>query len=385
MKQQILWITPTYPDDESSYRGRFIKDIAKRITHAAEVQIVLLTGKIFPASKGKESLNNNTAYRFPFLSEGKLLINYKTIPYFRMLSYYLMFSLYCIYIFLRYEIQLVHIHFVLPLGLPGVLLSKLFGKKVIITLHGSDILVLPKRSKIAKLFAKYALVLSDRIIAVAHHIKSECIEWGIYSDKISVVPMGIDTEKFYPYEAPKNDNKFILFSNRNLEEIYDLTTLIEAGRLLKSELTDFEILIAGLGTQKDQLMRKVLELGLQKHIKFIGHISNDEMPEYLNKCDLYVSTALSDGTSVSLLEALSCGAYALLRDIDSNRLWKDEGVQCSLFDTPEDLAKKILEIKNNPKKSEIAKKQNPDIITKKASNNVVVRTYLNLYQEEYND
>ena len=49
------------------------------------------------------------------------------------------------------------------------------------------------------------------------------------------------------------------------------------------------------------------------------------MPAYLNAADIYVSTSLSDGTSLSLLEAMACSLPVVVTDIPANKEWITDG------------------------------------------------------------
>jgi glycosyltransferase involved in cell wall biosynthesis len=51
------------------------------------------------------------------------------------------------------------------------------------------------------------------------------------------------------------------------------------------------------------------------------------LPRYYRSADLYISASHSDGTSISLLEAMACGRPVLVSDIPGNRAWVEPGVQ----------------------------------------------------------
>ena len=55
------------------------------------------------------------------------------------------------------------------------------------------------------------------------------------------------------------------------------------------------------------------------------------MPDLLANHHIYVSTARSDTTSVSLLEAMACGLFPVVTDIPANREWIDDGHNGRLF------------------------------------------------------
>jgi glycosyltransferase involved in cell wall biosynthesis len=60
-------------------------------------------------------------------------------------------------------------------------------------------------------------------------------------------------------------------------------------------------------------------------------MAEEELPEYFRVADLYLSASHSDGSSVSLMEALACGLPAAVSDIPANQEWVKPGEQGWLF------------------------------------------------------
>ena len=87
-KDSILFLTNSYPDFDSSYRGIFIKKMAC-LLQKESYKICIVTPKIYKNSRYLEEQNGIRIYRFPFLARNKLLIEYGRIPYLRMLLYYI--------------------------------------------------------------------------------------------------------------------------------------------------------------------------------------------------------------------------------------------------------------------------------------------------------
>jgi glycosyltransferase involved in cell wall biosynthesis len=76
------------------------------------------------------------------------------------------------------------------------------------------------------------------------------------------------------------------------------------------------------------LLRQIFQQGgVSNQVHFPGQVNQAELPHYYRSADLYVSASHSDGTSISLLEALACGTPALVSDIPGNREWVQPGVQ----------------------------------------------------------
>jgi glycosyltransferase involved in cell wall biosynthesis len=92
------------------------------------------------------------------------------------------------------------------------------------------------------------------------------------------------------------------------------------------------------------------------------------MPNLLAKTDIYVSTSLYDGTSVSLLEALASGAFPVVTDIPSNREWITDGDNGFLVPIDEAgiLASRILDAIRNRDFLEKSQSDNLLIVERKA-------------------
>ncbi|MGB9628410.1 MAG: hypothetical protein ACPL6D_07100, partial [Thermodesulfobacteriota bacterium] len=118
-KKSILFLTNAYPDFETSYRGIFIKQMATLLRDEG-YQINVVTPRIYHRSRLFEDQGRIKVYRFPFFSGNKPLIQYKTIPYFRLLLYFISGFLLTIFVALKSKCQLIHVHWAIPTGLIGV-------------------------------------------------------------------------------------------------------------------------------------------------------------------------------------------------------------------------------------------------------------------------
>jgi len=196
----------------------------------------------------------------------------------------------------------------------------------LLTPWGSDILISTK-SKILKSLIKFALNKADLITCDAEHMKKAITELGINPSKIKIIYFGVDTEKFIPglkdeslIQKLKIQNCPVIISLRNFKPIYSVETLIKAIPLVLKEIPEAKFIIAGNGSEEEKLKNLVRDLKIGENVNFIGFISNDDLPRYLRTVDIYVSTSLSDSTSVSLLEAMSCGLTSVVTEVGENKL-----------------------------------------------------------------
>lgn len=197
---------------------------------------------------------------------------------------------------------------------------------------GSDILTEPDKSFIRKKFVSRVMKSCDHVQCDADFVKKKIIDdYGLGEDKITVFPWGIDLGLFYKSDKESarkqlklESGKFILIFNRYLEPVYGVKYLLEAFRLFSQNKKDVQLLMISDGSGKNEVVKFIAENGLEEKITLIGRVPNAELPCFLNAADVYVSSSLSDGTSLSLLEAMACGTGLVVTDVPSIKEWVNQ-------------------------------------------------------------
>jgi len=384
MMKSVLLITNAYPDFEPSYRGVFIKKMASLLQEEG-YQISVVTPKIYRGSHYFEEQNGIKVYRFPFFARNKLLIEYQKIPYLRMILYYTTGFFLAIYAVFKNKCNVIHAHWAIPTGLIGVWAGTLLKKPLIVTIHGSDLRMALERGGFLKKIFIYVCKKATHLNCVSEVQKKEIEQLGIMAEKISTIPMGID-ETFWETRKNRkiefNKRPFIILSNRNLLPIYNVSLLIRAMPLVLKEEPKTQFIIAGDGSERENLKREVEDLGLSASVKFLGQVPHEEMPNLLAQTDIYVSTSPNDGTSVSLLEALASGTFPIATDIPANREWIVDGVNGFLVPIEGEtiLAKRIVEVIRNQKLLVEASKKNQKIVEQRANWGKTVEHISRIYE-----
>ena len=310
--------------------------------------ILVVTPKIYKGSHYFEEQDGIKVYRFPFFARDKLLIEHKKIPYLRMVLYYLTGFFLTLYAMFKNKCNLIHVHWAIPTGLIGVWVGSLLKKPLIVTVHGSDLrMALESAGYLKKIFV-YVCHHANHLNCVSNVQKKDLEQLGITNEKISVIPMGVDEAFLETGKGRKielNKRSFIILSNRNLLPLYNVSLLIRAIPIILKEEPKTEFIIAGDGSEKGNLESEVEQLNVSSSVQFLGRVPHQEMAHLLGQSDIYVSTSLHDGTSVSLLEALASGAFPVVTDIPSNREWIVDGDNGFLVPKENEnvLAKKIVE------------------------------------------
>jgi glycosyltransferase involved in cell wall biosynthesis len=227
---------------------------------------------------------------------------------------------------------------------------------------GSDILIDSEKNIFFKWITKYTLKKTSILIGDCEAVKNKAIQFGFSENKIVLFPWGIDLQQFHPGNNTQLrtklgwQDKFVLIAVRSWEKIYGVDVVAKGFvEALKSE-QELRLILLGSGSQEDVIKTIFDEAELGDRVFFGGVIDQKELPGYFQASDLYISASYSDGSSVSLMEALACGIPVLVSDIPGNREWIEQDKNGWMFKTgdSESLAQWILSIyKNMDKISQI--------------------------------
>ena len=239
----------------------------------------------------------------------------------------------------------------------------LFFKPLISMSWGSDILLDTKKSFINKLKSQFVLKRSSLLVADCKTVIRQAKILGFRKEFV-IFPWGIDINRFRPQNNVNIKNilhwekKFVILSTRSWEPLYGIHLLLKAfNDIIKTNL-DIRLILIGSGSQKQQFEKYIKKNYLGDFIYIAGKINQKELPSYYNSANVYVSTSYSDGSSVSLLEALACECISLVSDIPSNREWIVNGNNGFLFKKGDylDLKEKLLYIYERNNQLENVKK-----------------------------
>jgi glycosyltransferase involved in cell wall biosynthesis len=202
---------------------------------------------------------------------------------------------------------------------------------------GSDLLKDIDNDRVQYRAAHYALKKSDVLIGDCRAVQQKAIELGFPTEKVVLFPWGVDLDQFSPgpgegFRAQRSwQDAFILLSLRSWEPVYGVDVIAQAFVQAAQQETGLRLLLLGNGSQSGGIHEILRRGGVEDRVFFGGQVSYTHLPEYYRAADLYVSASHSDGSSVSLMEALACGRPVLISDIAGNREWIENSPAGYLF------------------------------------------------------
>lgn len=170
--------------------------------------------------------------------------------------------------------------------------------------------------------------------AVSETVGADLAEIGIDPSAIELIPNGVDTTIFAPaedreilrreWEIP--EERKVLLSLGRVSEAKQPIRLVEVFARVHEAVPEALLIIAGGGEQLERTRVRVNALGLADHVRFLGPVDYLRVPDLYRLADCYVMASRSEGSPLSLLEALSSGLSAVVSAIPPLRFVGDEGL-----------------------------------------------------------
>ena len=215
----------------------------------------------------------------------------------------------------------------------SALLTALAGFRPLVSMSwGYDLLHDLHRGPKWKRATHFTLTRSAALIVDCATTRDIAVQHGIAPDKTVSFPWGADIQRFNPgsgrpHESPLRERRgwgpdtFVLLSTRGWTDLYGVEDLVRAFVRLAPRRPELRLIMLGGGPLSGKIKSRVQRAGLIDRVHFPGLVNQDSLPDYYRAADLYISTSHSDGTSISLLEALASGTPVLLSDIPGNQEW----------------------------------------------------------------
>lgn len=169
--------------------------------------------------------------------------------------------------------------------------------------------------------------MMDRIISVSEPLSDYLASAvKINKNKITTIINGVDTDKFTPFnEREKRQRRrelglleeaIIIGTVCRLDSIKNLDMLIGCVSEILQKDSNCQFLIVGDGPEEKKLRNYSLKIKQSDKIIFMGRSA--EVNRVLPVFDIYVNTSLSEGTSMTILEAMSCGLPIIASAVGGN-------------------------------------------------------------------
>lgn len=175
--------------------------------------------------------------------------------------------------------------------------------------------------------ARRGLWLGARYTSVSSSgCKQLSLEADIPENRITRLSNGVQLDRFRNHDPQVrrwirnslfyDDSDFVIGIVGSLTRVKDHKTLLTAVSRLVPRFPHLRLLIVGDGPLRDVLTQVVNELGLDRHVRFVGQ--REDIPDLLCGLDAYVCSSASEGMNNALLEAMASGLPVVATNVGDN-------------------------------------------------------------------
>jgi glycosyltransferase involved in cell wall biosynthesis len=201
---------------------------------------------------------------------------------------------------------------------------------------GSDLLLEADQNPGWRWRTRFTLKRSAMLAADCQTVVKKAAQFGFHG-AVCVFPWGVDLDHFTPTGMGNLrkklgwENQTVLLCCRAWEPLYGADLLARAFVRASQANPQLRLLLFGKGSQEARIRGILKDAEATGKVYFGGFAGLAQLPDIYRSSDVYLSASHSDGSSVSLMEALACGIPAVVSDIPSNREWIEPNKQGWLF------------------------------------------------------
>jgi colanic acid/amylovoran biosynthesis glycosyltransferase len=207
---------------------------------------------------------------------------------------------------LAYEASVVHFHWLKPLTQWPELLEAA-KSPTLITCHGSELRVDPTLGDQERHRITTVLRAADLVHCVSNDLYRHALELGVDSDRAFVQYLGADLDFFRPPPRPPTSGPVRIVSVGRYHWVkgYTFALLGLLGALRRGIEATYTIVASVLPTDELEIRTTVRDLDLTDRVHLTGPLDRAGVRRELAKADLFLLSSVSEGLSISTLEAMA--------------------------------------------------------------------------------
>jgi len=290
-----------------------------------------------------------------------------------------------------FNVTLIHTH-LFDSGLYACLAGIFSRLPIIITLHGEVDWKKKSNSIIDGIKRVSINLVSNRIVYVSQGLRQYYENLGFSKEKSVVIYNGIDLNYFTPVEGRKVGSQLGLSSYNvligavgHVKSWKGYEYMIEAAEIVNKQFPEAQFLIAGAFDKRDRYYQSVKEMvkerKLEKHILFLGY--QNDIKEILTALNLFVLPSITEGFSLSLVEAMAMGVPVVATRSGGPEEIVIDGKTGFLVPPgkPKKMAEKILVLLENIELRREMGERGRELVSDKFSIKAMVENYEKLYDK----
>jgi glycosyltransferase involved in cell wall biosynthesis len=200
--------------------------------------------------------------------------------------------------------------------------------------------------------------VTDRLVAVSPEVRDELVGLGVApASKFSVIRLGIELEPRVAFDGDPREvrrrlgvdpDRFVVGWFGRMTAVKRTDDLLSMLASLRERGVDALLLLVGDGDDRERLEQRAHDLGLARSCLFLGY--QEDVAAWYAVCDAVVLTSASEGTPVTIIEALAAGRPVVATGVGGVPDVVDEGETGFLVDPGDTaaLAERLATLAGDP-------------------------------------
>lgn len=288
-----------------------------------------------------------------------------------------------------FRFDLVHVHWAGFAYLPFLAGMKPY----VVTAWGSDIYKISEYSAELQERLGRALQNAALITVDSEDLKVAVEKLGVAPSRVKVVQWGVDTSLFRPCSRDGAlareldvEGRRVIYSPRNIAPVYNNDVILRAVKVLRERFPDVVLVQKHYHCSQeniDEYFAIAEKLGVRDCVKLIGTMEYEKLPMIYSLADAVVSVPSSDGTPMSVLEAMACGVAPIVSDLPSLREWIQDGFNGFFVPIGDhmQLSDKLARVLSDSEWRDVVRRRNLDIVQERADHHTNMKQ-MDRYCEE---
>lgn len=134
---------------------------------------------------------------------------------------------------------------------------------------------------------------------------AELLEARAKVSNVLAISCGIDASRFANQTPTQNAEPVALFLGR-LDDEKRINVLLEAVAKL-TDIPNLRVELVGDGGEREALQELAMQLGISERVKFLGHVTDEELPGIYERCTVFVMPSIAELQSIATMEAMASG------------------------------------------------------------------------------
>lgn len=212
-----------------------------------------------------------------------------------------------------YNIEILHVHYAIPHAYAAYMAKQMLKEDgidipIVTTLHGTDITLVGSHPNY-KTAVEFSINNSDEVTAVSESLKHDTLRLFNIRKDIKVIYNFIEFHKYDDLNTTNCDrsdlaapDERIISHVSNFRPVKRISDVIEIYYKVQQKIKS-KLLMVGDGPDREEAEKRVMELGLEKQVMFLGY--SIELNKILCMSDLFLLPSETESFGLAALEAMA--------------------------------------------------------------------------------